>query len=173
MMIWDMTYDFFFGETAKFHTNSVHQLSKSIQLAVELLAGIQLLPYYPKWLLEYCDCHVIAVSVPYHKNNTLEKNFKMISSTSLLLLFLSICVLCSCRPPFPKPTYEYLTCGSRWEGNTTFISYSLYDYFAVVNASSFKLIASSWSVQASSPACENGVYLMFLPINENGSYGKL
>jgi len=71
---------------------------------------------------------------------------------------------------FPTPTYEYLTCGAVWENNTTFISYDLLDYFAVVNSTGpFVVKADMWGVKPSSPACEAGAYLSFAPIGE-GSY---
>jgi hypothetical protein len=46
--------------------------------------------------------------------------------------------------PPPEPTYYYLTCGTIWESNVTFVDYDLIDYFAVVNATTFTLVATNW-----------------------------
>jgi hypothetical protein len=74
----------------------------------------------------------------------------------------------------PVPTYEVMTCGSTWYNNNTWINEGLIDYFAVVNATEFTIIATEWGVKPSTDACEAGVYLMMSPTgveNVNATYG--
>lgn len=73
---------------------------------------------------------------------------------------------------WPTPTYQYMTCGTTWTGNVTWTEETLLDYFAVVNASSFTVRATSWGVIPSTDACEAGAYLAFAPIVDNDdAYG--
>jgi hypothetical protein len=76
---------------------------------------------------------------------------------------------------FPTPPVYYLTCGSIWRNNVTWANEGLYDYFAVVNASKFTVVANNWGVIPSSAfSCDAGAYLSFAPIsNTNASYGIL
>ena len=72
---------------------------------------------------------------------------------------------------FPPPVTYYMRCGTKWTNNITWTNEEYYDYFAVVNASEFTVIATRWVAQPSG-ACEPGAYAAFIPISNSGaSYG--
>lgn len=67
-------------------------------------------------------------------------------------------------PKRPTPTEYYMNCGDKWVGNTTWTEESLYDYFAVVNADEFEMVATEFQAIPSSDACEAASYVVFAPI---------
>ena len=67
------------------------------------------------------------------------------------------------------PTYPVLSCGAVLRDNITFIEGDDNDYYAVVNATSFTVVARDLGVDSSSPACDTSVTIDFAP-NGEGSF---
>ena len=61
------------------------------------------------------------------------------------------------------PSYPVLSCGSVLVNNETYIDGDTNDYFAIVNATQFTVVATNLGVDASSPACDPSVQMDLAP----------
>lgn len=67
------------------------------------------------------------------------------------------------------PHYPHFKCGDVVLHNGTQVGSDVNDYFAVIDAPKFTIVAERWNVIASAPICMNEVYLNFGP-DGKGSY---